>query len=94
MQGRNIGCWATPLHAETETIARRMIGRCHDAGIEIVLVSTDGEVQLVHPGNGVVLRSAVCGLRAGPAVAAGHGRLCGASTTSRDPARIPTNRLR
>ena len=48
-QGRAIGRWATALHAETEKIVRRMIGRCHYAGIEIVLVSADGQVEVVDP---------------------------------------------
>ena len=37
---------AVPLHGETQKIARRMAGRCRDAGIEIALVSGTGEVQL------------------------------------------------
>ncbi len=37
---------AVPLHRETQKIARRMAGRCLDAGIEIALVSGKGDVQL------------------------------------------------
>ena len=37
---------AVPRHGETEKISRRMARRCHDAGIEIALVSDDGGVEL------------------------------------------------
>ncbi len=35
-----------PRHSVTEKIAHRMAGRCRDAGIEIALVSEEGDVQL------------------------------------------------
>ena len=36
---------AVPKHPETERVARRIAGRCRDAGIEIALVSATGQIQ-------------------------------------------------
>lgn len=38
---------AVPRHAVTETIAHRIARRCGEAGIEIALISEEGDVQLV-----------------------------------------------
>lgn len=40
---------AVPRHSETEKLASRMAVRCHDAGIEIALVSGRGTVLLADP---------------------------------------------
>ncbi len=39
---------AVPLHRETEKIAERLVRNCRTVGIEIVLVSGDGNVRLVN----------------------------------------------
>ena len=38
---------AVPLHPVTQKIARRMAKRCFDAGVEIALISGEGDVKLV-----------------------------------------------
>ena len=38
---------AVPRHTETQKIAQRIVNRCHEAGIEIALVSGEGEVEFI-----------------------------------------------